>query len=455
MSAISKLRHIAVPLPFGGKVVVLDPGAIINPEAEAMLQALHSRSIGGISAHLDILANRGPEKFMQMYYVGYGHKSIGDCGTVTLFIEGVSMLVAKAIQDWPLYSGQEASTRYIDFSQQPFIDPVGSEESEALLEDLRRLYLYVRKKLVPVLVRQFPRQAGEKESVYEKAINARSFDIARSLLPAGAATNLAWHSNLRQIADKLLLLRFHPLREVRIVAHAIEEAVCEAFSSSFDETRRYRETEVYNKYLMRNEYLFRDPECPEFEMANDSIDRNLLEEYREALQRRPNRETELPWFIEECGTLRFRFLLDYGSFRDIQRHRAVIQRMPLVTTQHGFEPWYFDQMNHALHKKVERFVTQIEDRIRKLDVSPEVAQYYTPMGFRLPNRLAGGLHGLVYLAERRARSDVHPTLQIRAHQAAGELNERFGSYGLTVHTDPDMGRFDLKRGTQDIVVREV
>ena len=64
---------------------------------------------------------------MSQFYVGYGHKSIGDCGSITIFIEGCSMLAAKAIQDTKLYNGQEASTRYIDFSQQAMINPLGTE----------------------------------------------------------------------------------------------------------------------------------------------------------------------------------------------------------------------------------------------------------------------------------------------------------------------------------------
>jgi hypothetical protein len=38
------------------------------------------------------------------------------------------MLVAKAIQDNKLYSGQEASTRYVDFSKQKFINVANSSE---------------------------------------------------------------------------------------------------------------------------------------------------------------------------------------------------------------------------------------------------------------------------------------------------------------------------------------
>ena len=129
MAGLADLKHTFVKLESGGEVIILDTGAVIDPEAEAMLQALHSRSTGGLRKHLEVLIQKGPDEFMRTYYVGYNHKSIGDCGTTSIFVEGVSMLVAKAVQDNPLYSGQEASTRFVNFSEQPFIDPTNSEKS--------------------------------------------------------------------------------------------------------------------------------------------------------------------------------------------------------------------------------------------------------------------------------------------------------------------------------------
>ncbi len=122
-----------------------------------MLQALHSRSAGGIENHLQVLAEKGADNFMSKFYVGYGHKSIGDCGNVTVFIEGVSQLVAKAVQDTKLYSGQEVSTRYVDFSQQPFLDPSTSEAGKAILEEERAFYLSLLPELNLYFQNNFPR----------------------------------------------------------------------------------------------------------------------------------------------------------------------------------------------------------------------------------------------------------------------------------------------------------
>src|SRR3989339_311721 len=187
---IDNLKHSQIQIKDGGKIIVLDTGAVIGPEAEAMLQALHSRSVGGLQSHLKILSEKGPDNFMKNFYVGYGHKSIGDCGTASLFIEGISMLAAKAIQDWPLYSGQESSTRYIDFQIQPFKNPIGTKTGEGILEAYRKFYIEAMEPTVEYLKQQFPIQKREKEDIYKKAIDARSFDILRGFLPAGSTTNI-------------------------------------------------------------------------------------------------------------------------------------------------------------------------------------------------------------------------------------------------------------------------
>lgn len=445
-----KLKHMVRPLPNGGMILILNTDALIGPEAEAMLQALYSRSPGSVLKHLVEIARKGAEKFMAQFYVGYGHKSIGDCGSVTIFIEGVSMLTAKAIQDWLLYSGQEVSTRYVDFAKQLFIDLLGLPWRRDLLENLRGFYLDSLNPLKQDLMIRFPKPDSENSGVYQKAISARAFDILRGFLPAGAMTNLSWHANLRQTADKIAILRHHPLREVQIVAILMESALREAFPSSFSH-KRYGAMENYNKMWMREYYHLLDGEYPEFEGAVLFTDKDEIERYRRVVIERPQK-TELPKFLAQTAALRFRFLLDFGSFRDIQRQRAVIQRMPLLTTAHGFEPWYLEELPETLRTKA---VALLKETVATLsnrnDIDPFEAQYYIPMGYRVPNRITGDLPAFVYLAELRATPFVHPTLQKRAHQMAHFMEEHFGKYGLKVHTAQEIGRFDIKRGEQDII----
>ncbi|MBT4210119.1 MAG: hypothetical protein HOE19_04375 [Candidatus Komeilibacteria bacterium] len=449
--SIESLKHTVKELKSGGMVMVLDTGAVIGPESEAMIQALHSRSTGGVKHHLETLAKKGAENFMANFYVGYGHKSIGDCGTITLFIEGISMLAAKAIQDWALYSGQEASTRYVDFSKQAFIDPLDSKESNDILETWRQFYLDYREAVEAHLKKQFPIQADEKENIYNKAISARAFDILRGFLPAGASTNLAWHSNMRQVADKMALLRHHPLEEVRDIAAKLKEALLEAHPSSFNH-ELFETTEGFNKEWMQNDYYFTNDAYQETTLLNNGVDMDLLKKYSHLLEARPFK-TEIPKFVAEAGTLQIGFMLDFGSFRDIQRHRAVIQRMPLLTTEHGFENFYLASLPEDIKQKATELIASQESRIKDLKITPEIAQYYTAMGYNLPNRVTGDLSALVYLVELRATRFVHPTLQKRAIEMAAILEKEFSGAGLKLYLDDDPGRFDVKRGEHDIVMK--
>src|SRR3989338_637116 len=295
MKSISDLKHTEVKLKDGGKIIVLDNGAIISAESEAMLQALHSRTTDGLMSHLEVLAMKGSADFVKRFYVGYGHKSIGDCGTTTVFIEGVSMLVAKAIQDNPLYSGQESSTRYIDFSKQPFISSIQEPEGEMILEMQRKFYMAAQEPARKHLKTIYPKNEGEENLVYLKAINARAFDITRSLLPAGASTNLAWHTNLRQAADKILFLRHHPLLEVREISEGLEEALKKQYPHSFGH-KRYKETEEYQRRIAEN-YFYHDSKSPlEPRVEFNHINRRELEVFRELLETRPPK-TELPKYL--------------------------------------------------------------------------------------------------------------------------------------------------------------
>ena len=446
---LENLKHSKIPIAGGGVVIVLDTGSVIGPESAAMLQALHSRSIGGLESHLKILSEKGPDNFMKNFYVGYGHKSIGDCGTASLFIEGVSMLAAKAIQDWALYSGQESSTRYIDFQVQPFKNPNGTTEGEEILEAYRKFYIEALEPTKEYLKKQFPISEGEKEGIYIKAIAARAFDILRGFLPAGSTTNLAWHTNLRQAADKIAIIRHHPLLEVRNIAEAVEAALIMAFPNSFGH-KRYEETENYNKYWMTEDYYYHNKNSPAFEVTNNSVNTALLP--KDILEKRPPK-TELPRHLAEAGTLQFEFLLDFGSFRDLQRHRAVIQRMPLLTTEIGFEKWYIEELPEELKSKAEEFLKKQEGKIKNLKVSKEEKQYYISMGHNISNRLTASIPPLVYLAELRATRFVHPTLRAKAKMMADTLSELFGKFGLVMHLDAEIDRFDIKRGEHDIVLK--
>ena len=201
---------------------------------------------------------------------------------------------------------------------------------------------------------------------------------------------------------------------------------------------------------MEKDYYYHNIKCPDFEMTNNSINMNFLKQ--DLIEKRPMK-TELPKYLAEAGNIQFEFLLDFGSFRDLQRHRSITQRMPLLTTDIGFENWYLDELPIEIRKKAEELLKTQVEKINQLKISKEEKQYYIPMGYKISNRITSGLPALVYIVELRATRFVHPTLRKRAKQMADKLIETFGKNGLILHLDKEPDRFDIKRGEQDIVLK--
>jgi thymidylate synthase ThyX len=416
------------------------------PEALAMLQALYSRDPRSVTEHLEHVKKVGPAKFMSTYYVGYGHKSIGDCGSTAIFIENVSMLAAKAIQDWPLYSGQEASTRYLDMSTQPFLDPLNTREGQLIQEEWRSFYSIVLEKMVPSLQERFPHQVAQDVHVWQKAIKARAFDIARAFLPAGAATLVSWHTNLRQAADHLKGMRNHPLREVQQIAQSVLENLQAKYQSSF----LHRRSDEEDEYLRESEHCFAyydDQFSLDFNYESN-LQLGGLEPYMALLANRPPK-TELHHRLRGYGAIDFHFPLDFGSYRDLQRQRSCVQDMPLLTINNGFHDWYLEQMPLPLRDQAHSFLELQEERIDTLVCDATEKQYYIGMGYLVPIRLCCTLPSAVYIAELRSSDAVHPTLRIQAQRMGDAILEAVP--GIAMHHDRSPGTWNIKRGEHDII----
>lgn len=425
------------------KVFVYDE---FNPEDTAMMQALYSRSSASVTDHVKKVRESGSGKFMERFYVGYGHASIADCGSTTLFIEGVSMLLAKAIEDWPLFSGQETSSRYIDFSKQPMIDPLKSAESKIILNKWLSFYIKSQPAVEAYLRERFSKKPGEDDALYNRAIRARSFDILRGFLPSGITTQLSWHTNLRQAYDKLALLRHHPLKEIRLTAEEMFSKLKSKYPSSFGH-RKYDDQENYRQFLADKYSYFFNKDLKKDFVARTNINKKALANYQSIIKKRPVK-TGLPHFLAELGNVTFDFLLDFGSFRDIQRHRNGVCRMPLLTTQLGFNEWYLEQLPDAVKKDALKLIKEQVVAIKKLKGTPEDKQYYIAMGFNVACRVSYGLPAALYVIELRSGVMVHPTLRLIAHKMYRSLIRMFPD--LVIY--PDLGKddWDIRRGLQDI-----
>ena len=414
------------------------------------------------------------------YVNGYGHRSIGDNGYAALFVEGGPMLLAKALQDTPLYNGQEMSSRAVDCGDQAYCDPLGTDASRAVLEGWRALYKRTLPAAAEETRRRHPRKPDEDPATYDKAVAMRAFDIARGVLPFGCATNVGWSGTLRHLGDRLAFLCHHPDQGVREVAAGLLSMCAERYPSSGfggagavsgvgflneQETARANRTAWTVKAMQSLAYM---PEPDERLPEQLTIDTDALRvrlhaahpDVKARLADRP-RGALLPHALLSLGMADLEFPLDMGSWRDAQRQRAIVVEPSILSTRYGFEPWYIEQLPGGegaergpwqvnaqkyvgFAEEVALTVNVLARQAEALTSDPVLRQYYLPLGFRVRTRISAGLPGLVYALELRTGKAIHPTLRRRMLEASKAFKHAFP--GVALHVDEDPDDWTIRRG---------
>lgn len=417
--------------------------SINDPEVNAMLQALYSRSHISITKHLDDLgytepkdddnseANKLKSKVKQ-FYIGYGHASIADCGTTTVFIEDVSILAAKAIQDNPLYSGQESSTRYIDFSSKSpslkaiintyYRDSISDETHkyiDNLLDDMYFVYTQVFNEILDGLMNKSDKDSLTSNDI--RALKARTFDITRGLLPCGTTTQLSIHGSLRMLRDHFKRLVHHPFNEVRSIAQTVLKSLYEKYPNTFKK-EDYLEVgedigsvdDFYNNFIVNE-----DATSYHWVSGVNNPNRNI---HFTPNKYSPINSSMLNGLIGSHITARDTHALDYGSWRDLQRHRngycmPTLPKLPWSKSQSL--KWYTSKICNSLSPTTLSSLISVIDRIHLLssklhnlnaDNKAILMSYILPLFTPVDTTIIYSLEQWKYLLNLRVRDTVHPTL---------------------------------------------
>lgn len=447
----------------------------LDPEAIAMLQSLYSRSSMSIEkrireifekeqretgeaqksqpTHADAETEAMVHRLMQTFYVGYGHQSIGDCGTVTLFIEDVPIHLPTQIQDSALYSGQEMSTRFIAYANARLLDPIGTPVSGLMLERWMGFLQHASPIMTEALKLENPlvvdATAGSEESQkknWERAIYARTCDILRGFLPSGAVTSVSWSVNLRQAIDHLRRLQHHPDILVRELALDVVDLLRAMYPSSFGHKER-EETATWLEVSARET-------AEHVEGAKNTSVRVTIEDlarYRriEALLTTRPRSADVSRHSGNIAQISVKTQLDQGSYRDLHRHRVVDQPVSLMIWDGTVHPFYLDALPSELRVEATELLRKqfaLYDQLS--DQDPYLRQCYAPLGQLVPLDMRGDLGAFIYMLELRSKPDVHPTARALVHEIADQLLEQLPA--LTLHVNREPSRFNLKRGNQTI-----
>jgi thymidylate synthase ThyX len=183
----------------------------LTPELLAATGARYSRNNEGLEAIYSKIDPVNPDKSVDSIFkmVDYGHASIADMAPVAMFIDGVSQYLAYLL--WaisPTASGQESSTRYIQYTSQSILEYeltglsglVSEKEYNDFVSNSFKLYdqmlnFWTEYSVKNPLAMRIPESMIKDDSpkaqkTVERLRRNFAFDRSRVLLPMPVKTNV-------------------------------------------------------------------------------------------------------------------------------------------------------------------------------------------------------------------------------------------------------------------------
>ncbi|MDD4878658.1 MAG: FAD-dependent thymidylate synthase [Candidatus Nanoarchaeia archaeon] len=425
------------------------------------------RPFDEIAKELDADKSR---KFHEQWVVGYGHGSVAEHAVAHLALENVSILATKVIEDNRLASYTEKSTRYQVFEAGKCHrdENISQSRHSQLYEDTVKVlfdaYADCYAKVSDLMRQRFPKGDAEKETMYEQKIKARTCDVVRYILPAGTYTQLGLTMNARSLEYCISKLLTHPLKEMNeIGAEMKTEALKElptlvkyANEISFvRETREKLESIAvkelaslkplasgtvrlarFDPFATRRvlaAMLYRASKGIDYESIQKHVDSMQWQERNaiiEEIMKNRGPHDKAPREFEEA-LYTFDILLDYGAYRDIQRHRIAEQVCQNFSTLHGFSmPSEIEEV--GMKDVYENAMAKADDAYKQISLDfPFEAQYIVPLAYKIRLLMTMDLREVFHFTELRSKKQGHISYRRVAQEMADEV--------MKVH--PELGKY--------------
>jgi thymidylate synthase ThyX len=454
-------RYVSNP---NGNVFVLKN---LPEEVVAVLFAYYSRSTDGLRENLlrlladgDLEVAAGDEggfdvnaadlgdaqekarSFHEKWVVGYGHSSVAEHAVVKLAIENVSILASKIVEDCRLASYTEKSTRYVAFDPTKAIYPenvMASPEAQTYARAIKRLmdaYVEWMEPVTEAVKSRVPR--GEKQSprAYEAACRSTACDTLRYLLPTASHTNIGITINARSLESMIAKLLSHPLAEARQLGDDIKNEAVKVVPTLL----KYADRNEYR--ASRNEAVTDAPATALLGVAPGQNGVRLLAPHlseREALEL-----IAMPYPSDAAGSLAeildgrgkfdpaprvfervaltFEIVLDYGAFRDVQRHRMAAICVDPLGVSLGYEKPR-DLAAFGLTHQFDELMQESAQAYERLAANGFLyeAPYVLPLAYRVRTIFTASLRELFHFIELRSARQGHPSYRKIAQQMHAEI----------------------------------
>lgn len=419
-------------------------------------------SVKADSADKLATAREKAKQFHEKWVVGYGHASVAEHAIAHIAIEDVSIVASKIIEDNRLASYTEKSTRYVVFDAEkyykaPELD--GTPYRDVYHDAARAMmgrYAELTPRAIETIKERIPRREGQTALAHAAACRAKACDVLRYILPAATFTNIGLTVNGRALEHMISKLLSHPLAEAREAGEAIKREAVTVIPTLL----KYAD---YNPYIADTcgeigdlaAEMLGPPADDRSEQGNgvtlvdyddraeDRLVAAILYEHaglsaREVGARvadfpREQKERVIDEYLKRRGKwdepLRalehvyytFDILVDYGAFRDIQRHRMSTQTGQLLTDAHGYEmpPEITDYGYRDIFAEL---MERAGEAYRKIAREfPHEAQYVLPLAYRKRALFTWNLRSLHHFISLRSAKQGHASYRAIAQQVFREI----------------------------------
>ena len=352
------------------RIYPLDSRALTQ-EQIAVTFAMTSRRPEPFDEISQMVTEAKAQDFHERWVLNYGHSSVAEHAVIHMAVENISRLACDDLEDNRLAAYTEKSSRYQVLDAGSYYTPpelAGSPLEKAYAEACDSLFRAYRDMLPAVtayLQAQNPRKPEERESGYNLRLRRIATDHLRFVLPAATLTNVGMTINSRSLEHAITKLLSAELQEERELGQELKE-------------QGKRITPTLIKYADRNEYLVLTRQAQRATQtslagaptkayaklvrydadAERRVAAALLYRYSNATYEEVWRKVEdmsptelegkLDAALEKLGPhdvpvrelentdYTFEFLLDYGAYRELKRHRMMSFIPQPLTVKHGY-----------------------------------------------------------------------------------------------------------------------
>jgi len=411
------------------------------------------------------------ENFMRKWAIEYSHSSLKDSSCDRIAIENVSIRATKILEDSSLGAFQEKSTRYMDFSVDNYYIPESefiNDEHRQILAESMDLYREVLAGAIEHFKTIISRDDFKSEAAWIRTCKAKAFDEARYLLPTSTRTSLGVTMPTRETERWISKMLAAPEKEIRDLAIQIKNECVQInpglikHVNANDYLNINSTKNAVDLYSIASRIDTVDEDSSEFHAITYSDDPESIllahfcasvgifnmnqaaeienEEWIAALEntlsaRGPH--DEMPKWTA-CSEMSFRFVIDIGAYRDVQRHRVGTQITSDWCPSFGYSiPDYLETEGASeLKTKYINHCNKIVNVIGKLHkVDRFNAAYFLILGTNINVIYTCNFKQAAYFVELRSGASGHYSYRRLAHKMYEFIEENYPLFAKFVRVD--------------------